>query len=85
MCYYLFQVCEKLGIWEKNYFGLRYTVNDTNVWLNLRNPVLAQLRPHLPGKPHRLRLEVKFFVAPQELQQEETRLVSRTFCSLQSK
>lgn len=67
------KICEIVGIKEKNYFGLRHSVNDTNVWLNLRNPVSTQLRPHLPGKPHRLSLEVKFFVAPQELQQEETR------------
>ncbi|KAK3711930.1 hypothetical protein QZH41_009432, partial [Actinostola sp. cb2023] len=66
-------VCDELGIKEKNYFGLKYHVNDTSVWLNLRNPVLTQLRPHLPGKPHRLRLAVKFFVDPQELQQDETR------------
>ncbi|XP_074613295.1 E3 ubiquitin-protein ligase MYLIP-like [Acropora palmata] len=67
------KVCEKLGIKEKNYFGLRHSVNDADIWLNLRNPLSTQFRPHLPGKPHRLRLEVKFFVAPQELQQEETR------------
>lgn len=50
-------------------------MNDADIWLNLRNPLSTQFRPHLPGKPHRLRLEVKFFVAPQELQQEETRCV----------
>lgn len=71
-----FQICDELKIKEKNYFGLRHTVNDTSLWLNLRNPVLTQVRPHLPGKPHRLRLEVKFFVSPQEIQEEETRLAS---------
>lgn len=61
-------------------------MNDIGVWLNLRNPVSTQLRPHLPGKPHRLRLEVKFYVAPQELQQEETRWANLAFvlCTFES-
>lgn len=68
------KLCEKLGIVEQHYFGLTRSVNhDTKAWLNLRNPLMTQLRPHITGKPHRLRLDVKFYVLPQEIQHERTR------------
>ncbi len=57
---------------ERDYFGLRFRnqANDVEFWLNLRNA----LAPQLTGKaPFRLKLCVKFFVTPQELQQQITR------------
>lgn len=69
-----FQLCEKLGIVEKHYFGLTRSMGqEVKAWLNLRNPLMTQLRPHITGKPHRLRLDVKFYVLPQEIQHEKTR------------
>ena len=68
------KLCAKLGIVEQHYFGLTRSINhETKAWLNLRNPLMAQLRPHITGKPHRLRLDVKFYVLPQEIQHERTR------------
>ena len=65
------QVCEKLKLVEKDYFGLRFRGSKgTLFWLNLRNSMSSQLT----GKPpYRLYFLVKFFVKPQELQQEVTR------------
>ena len=74
------QLCAKLGIVEQHYFGLTRSINhETKAWLNLRNPLMAQLRPHITGKPHRLRLDVKFYVLPQEIQHERTRLAANFF------
>ncbi|XP_063970153.1 E3 ubiquitin-protein ligase MYLIP-like [Lytechinus pictus] len=68
---YYRQVCEDLGLLEKSYFGLRYrSKRGELLWLNLRNPLGVQLRGR---SPHRLSLQVKFFVSPQELQQPITR------------
>ncbi|XP_030846718.1 E3 ubiquitin-protein ligase MYLIP [Strongylocentrotus purpuratus] len=65
------KVCEDLGLLEKSYFGLRYrSKRGELLWLNLRNPLVVQLRGR---SPHRLSLQVKFFVSPQELQQPITR------------
>ncbi|XP_041453096.1 E3 ubiquitin-protein ligase MYLIP-like [Lytechinus variegatus] len=65
------RVCEDLGLLEKSYFGLRYrSKRGELLWLNLRNPLGVQLRGR---SPHRLSLQVKFFVSPQELQQPITR------------
>ncbi|XP_072164623.1 E3 ubiquitin-protein ligase MYLIP-like isoform X2 [Diadema setosum] len=65
------KVCEDLGLLEKSYFGLRYrSKRGELLWLNLRNPLGVQLRGR---SPHRLSLQVKFFVSPQELQQPITR------------
>ncbi|KXJ26059.1 E3 ubiquitin-protein ligase MYLIP [Exaiptasia diaphana] len=65
------KVCEKLRLVEKDYFGLKYSgPNGARLWLNMRNLLSVQLT----GKqPHRLYLLVKFFVKPQELQQEISR------------
>ncbi|XP_077982701.1 E3 ubiquitin-protein ligase MYLIP-like [Glandiceps talaboti] len=65
------EVCERLGIIETDYFGLRYTgKKGEQLWLNLRNPIRDQL-PNFP--PYRLELQVKFFVNPQQILQRETR------------
>lgn len=65
------KVCEDLGLLEKSYFGLRYrSKRGELLWLNLRNPLGVQLRGR---SPHRLSLQVKFFVSPQELQQPISR------------
>ena len=66
-----FQVCEKFKLAERDYFGLKYNgAKGIKLWLNLRNSMVSQLT----GKPpHRLYFLVKFFVRPQELQQEITR------------
>lgn len=65
------KVCEKLRLYEKDYFGLRYKgAKGTEIWLNLRNPLTGQVH----GKqPYRFWFLVKYFVKPQELQQEITR------------
>lgn len=65
------KVCEDLGLVERDYFGLRYrSKNGELLWLNLRNSLGHQLQ----GKsPHRLSIQVKFFVSPAELQQSITR------------
>lgn len=65
------QVCEKLKLVEKDYFGLKFGgAKRAKFWLNLRNSMSSQLT----GKPpYRLYFLVKFFVKPQELQQEITR------------
>ncbi|XP_032240060.2 E3 ubiquitin-protein ligase MYLIP [Nematostella vectensis] len=65
------QVCEKLRLVEKDYFGLKYNGGNGNrCWLNMRNTLSVQLT----GKPpYRLYFLVKFFVRPQELQQEISR------------
>lgn len=65
------QVCEKLRLVEKDYFGLKYNgPNGARLWVNMRNAMSVQLS----GKPpYRLYLLVKFFVKPQELQQEISR------------
>ena len=67
------QVCEKLKLVEKDYFGLKFGgAKRAKFWLNLRNSMSSQLT----GKPpYRLYFLVKFFVKPQELQQEITRWV----------
>ena len=66
-----FQVCEKLKLVERDYFGLKFGgAKGAQFWLNLRNSLSSQLS----GKPpYRLYFLVKFFVKPQELQQEITR------------
>lgn len=65
------RVCDDLGLIERDYFGLRYRSKDGELlWLNLRNTLGHQLH----GKsPHRLSIQVKFFVSPAELQQSITR------------
>lgn len=65
------KVCEKLKLVERDYFGLKFGgAKGTQFWLNLRNSMSSQLT----GKPpYRLHFLVKFFVKPQELQQEITR------------
>lgn len=79
------QVCEKLKLVEKDYFGLKFGgAKRAKFWLNLRNSMSSQLT----GKPpYRLYFLVKFFVKPQELQQEITRWVKQVkfwcmFCIL---
>ncbi|XP_077868077.1 E3 ubiquitin-protein ligase MYLIP-like [Saccoglossus kowalevskii] len=64
-------ICQRLGIVEKEYFGLRYTGKKGDIlWLNLRNPLRDQL-PNLP--PYRMQFLVKYFVNPEHIIQEETR------------
>lgn len=65
------KVCEKLKLVERDYFGLKFGgAKGVRFWLNLRNSMSSQLS----GKPpYRLYFLVKFFVKPQELQQEITR------------
>ncbi|XP_068710740.1 E3 ubiquitin-protein ligase MYLIP-like [Montipora capricornis] len=65
------KVCEKLKLVERDYFGLKFGgAKGAQFWLNLRNSLSSQLS----GKPpYRLYFLVKFFVKPQELQQEITR------------
>lgn len=63
-------VCSRLHLLEKDYFGLRYVKNGMEMWLNLRNP----LNDQVSGKPpYRMQLVVKYFVKAQELQQAVTR------------
>ncbi|XP_038073335.1 E3 ubiquitin-protein ligase MYLIP-like [Patiria miniata] len=67
------KVCDDVGLIEREYFGLRYrSKNGELLWLNLRNPLNLQLNTK---PPHRLSLQVKFFVSPQELQQTISRHV----------
>lgn len=67
-----FQVCQKLGIIEVDYFGLQYTGSGgESLWLNLRNRISQQMDN---VSPCRLRLRVKFFVEPHLILQEQTRL-----------
>lgn len=67
------QVCEQLGIIEKDYFGLIYKASRGEyLWLNLRNRIDRQM---LGQPPYRLFLRVKFFVPPHDLLFPETRCV----------
>ncbi|XP_071791935.1 E3 ubiquitin-protein ligase MYLIP-like [Asterias amurensis] len=62
------KVCDDVGLVEREYFGLRYRSKKGDLlWLNLRNPLNLQLSTR--KSHHRLSLQVKFFVTPQELQQ----------------
>lgn len=71
LMYPFLQVCERLRLYEKDYFGLKCKgPKGSEIWLNLRNPLAGQVH----GKPpYRFLLLVKYFVKPQELQQEITR------------
>ncbi|XP_077999843.1 E3 ubiquitin-protein ligase MYLIP-like [Glandiceps talaboti] len=65
------KVCEDIGLFEWDYFGLRYLGRKgEQLWLNLRNPLYLQLYGR---QPFRLSVQVKYFVHPQELQQPSTR------------
>ncbi|XP_070575270.1 E3 ubiquitin-protein ligase MYLIP-like [Ptychodera flava] len=65
------EVCQRLGIIETDYFGLRYTgKKGERLWLNLRNSIRDQV-PNFP--PYRMELRVKFFVNPRHILQKETR------------
>lgn len=78
-----FQVCQKLGIIESDYFGLQFTtVRKEEIWLNLRNEIRQEIHAH-PFRPTstdgskpaaiRFRLKVKFWVPPHLILQESTR------------
>ena len=67
------QVCDRLGIVEKDYFGLQYTNSrGETYWLNMRNRVTRQL---VKPEPYSLTFCVKFYVQPHQLLQESTRSV----------
>ncbi|XP_065843091.1 E3 ubiquitin-protein ligase MYLIP-like [Oscarella lobularis] len=81
------KVCSVLGIVETDYFGLLYDVDAgegkrKRSWLNLRNNIARQVdRRRGGGKdgsralgPYMLELKVKFYVDPEQLIQEKTRL-----------
>lgn len=70
-CFFLLQVCRKLGVIEVDYFGLQFSGSKgENLWLNLRNRISQQMDSVTPC---RLRLRVKFFVEPHLILQEQTR------------
>ncbi|XP_002733818.1 E3 ubiquitin-protein ligase MYLIP-like [Saccoglossus kowalevskii] len=65
------QLCAKMNVIEVDYFGLQYTGRKgETLWLNLRNPLNAQLTG---PPPFRLQLRVKFFVQPHLVLQETAR------------
>jgi len=77
----LTQVCQKLGIIESDYFGLRFRTPKGEVWLNLRNEIRQEMCAHsfrssaevLKPSVIRFQLKVKFWVPPQLILQESTR------------
>ncbi|XP_002163269.3 E3 ubiquitin-protein ligase MYLIP [Hydra vulgaris] len=65
------EVCNKLGIVEKDYFGLQYTNSRGEIhWLNMRNRISRQINK---PEPFSLMFCVKFYVQPHQLLQESTR------------
>ncbi len=62
------QMCDILGIVEKDYFGLLYQdrTSGCSLWMNNRLRVNSQLKSR---PPYRLRLGVKYFVEPEILLQ----------------
>lgn len=67
----MFQVCERLGIIEVDYFGLQFIGSKgESLWLNLRNRLSQQVDS---VSLCRLKLRVKFFVEPHLILQEQTR------------
>lgn len=67
----MFQVCERLGVIEVDYFGLQFIGSKgESLWLNLRNRISQQVDS---VSLCRLKLRVKFFVAPHLILQEQTR------------
>lgn len=64
------EMCDKLGIVEKDYFGLQYSNRSNEAhWLNMRNKVFRQVNKN---EPHLL-FRVKFYVQPHQLLQESSR------------
>jgi E3 ubiquitin-protein ligase MYLIP len=67
----LVQVCARLNILEKDYFGLKYNgKHGEQLWVNLRNPLYEQLAVDDRSE---LELCIKFFVKPRKLLQPVTR------------
>ena len=65
------QVCGRLNILEKDYFGLKYSgKHGEQLWVNLRNPIHEQVDDRTE-----LELCVKFFVKPRKLLQSVTRCI----------
>ena len=69
--FHTFQVCEKLKVFEQDYFGLQYNgPKGEKLWLNRRNKIGRQLTG---SQPYRLRFRMKFFVEPHLLVEEKTK------------
>ena len=66
---FLEKVCERLGIYETDFFGLKRFRKDANYWLFLRRPLFDQI----PKKTPRIMLCTKYFVDPSQIQQTTTK------------
>ncbi len=71
LCLLVVQICDTLGIIEKDYFGLLYQdfTSGCSIWINTRLMVKGQLKTR---PPYRLMLAVKYFVEPEILLQTST-------------
>ena len=61
-------ICQRLDIYETDYFGLKQLKKDASCWLFLRRPLFDQIR-----KNARLMLCTKYFVDPSQIQQSTTK------------
>ena len=66
-------MCDILGVVETDYFGLCYKDKYGLMWLNKRVLLKRQLKDHRP--PYLFDMRVKFYVPPDNLQQQATRWV----------
>lgn len=67
----MLQICDVLGIVEKDYFGLLYQDRTSccNIWINTRLRVKNQVKSR---PPYRLKFAVKYFVDPELILQTST-------------
>ena len=66
---FLERVCQRLGVYETDFFGLKQFKKDASYWLFLRRPLFDQIRK----KNARILLCTKYFVDPSQIQQSTTR------------
>ena len=68
------QMCDLMGIVEKDYFGLQYMdrKSSCSIWINNRLQVRNQLKTK---PPYRLKFSVKYYTDPELLLQPSTMLV----------
>ena len=65
---FLDRVCERVGVYETDFFGLKCLKRNVSYWLFLRRPLLEQI-----NKKGRVMLCVKYFVDISHIQQSTTK------------
>ena len=65
---FLDRVCDRVGVYETDFFGLKCLKNNVSYWLYLRRPLLEQIK-----KKSRVMLCVKYFVDISHIQQSTTK------------